>query len=259
VAPRDGTTIGEMTPGNVLQPMLGDKNARFKAASFSWIGSSASFQNDAYLLIARSESNIRTIADLQKPGPPVPFAGSGAGGTDTDIVLLAKVLFNCNIKLILGYPGTREIGLALRQGEVQGRSIGMSSLEVAYGDLLKAHKLNFLLQFGHDTRWDRLPDVPTAVELAKTPDDKQLVKLFEIPLKIARPFMAPPGTPPKQRAILEKAFMDTQADSEYLKAAADMKLDISPVSGAEMAALVANLEKTPPRLIERYKQILASN
>jgi tripartite-type tricarboxylate transporter receptor subunit TctC len=258
-APRDGTTIGEMTPGNVLEPMLGDQNAKFRAAGFSWLGTSASFKNDAYLLVVRSDSKIRDIEGLQKPGPPVLFGGSGAGGTDTDIVLLAKSLFRCNIKLIRGYQGTQEIGLAMRRGEVQGRSIGMSSLEVAYGDWLKTGKLNFLLQFGQDTRWRRLPGVPTAVEMAKTPDDKELVKLFEIPLKIARPFMAPPGMPEQQRAILENAFMATQTDKGYLAKAASMKLDISPVSGENIERLLVHLEKTPPKLIERYKQILSSN
>jgi tripartite-type tricarboxylate transporter receptor subunit TctC len=259
VAPRDGTTIGEMTPGNVLEPMLGDQNAKFRAAGFSWLGTSASFKNDAYLLVVRSDSKIRDIEDLQKPGPPVPFGASGQGGTDTDILLLAKSVFGCNIKLIRGYQGTQDIGVAMRRGEVQGRSIGMSSLEVAYGDWLKAGKLNFLLQFGQDTRWSRLPSVPTAIEMAKTPDDKDLVKLFEIPLKIARPFMAPPGIPERRRAILENAFMATQTDREYLEQAASMKLDISPVSGEDVERLLVRLEKTPPKLIARYKQISLSN
>ena len=212
-APRDGTTIGEMTPANVFQPLLGNSNAKFKAEQFTWLGTSSSFANDAYLLVVRSDSNVNSVADLRKPGKPLIFGGLAAGGTDTDIVLLARDVLKLNIKLIRGYSGSKAISLAMQSGEVQGRAIGMSSLEVAYADWLKQGKLNFLLQFVHEHRWARLPNVPTAREIATSPQDKALIELFELPFKFARPFIAPPKVPEPQATILKTAFMQTQKDS----------------------------------------------
>jgi tripartite-type tricarboxylate transporter receptor subunit TctC len=118
-------------------------------------------------------------------------------------------------------------------------------------------KLRFLVQFGHETRWPELPDVPTAYEIA-APEDRGLIGLAELPLRMARPFIAPPAIPPDRAAILKKAFMDTQADPAYLAEAHDLQIDISPLSGEDIQRLLQVLARSPPALVERYQDILAA-
>ena len=111
----------------------------------------------------------------------------------------------------------------MERGEIDGRAIGWAPLQVgAYGNYIREGKLRFLLQFGHETRWKGLPDVPTARELATTPDDKALLELAELPFLMARPFFGPPEVPAAQAAIMKKAFMETQKDPDYQREAAQL-------------------------------------
>jgi tripartite-type tricarboxylate transporter receptor subunit TctC len=212
-APRDGLTIGLMARANPLERVLGNPAAKFENERFTWLGTASSFLDDAYCLVVRAESPIRSVADAQKPGRPLVFGGVAAGGTDTDLLLVARSVLGLNLQLIRGYAGVPDINLAIRRGEVDGQAVGISALRNSMGDWLTAGKLRFLVQFGHDVRWVGLPDVPTAQELAAGPDGRGLIELAELPLKIARPFIAPPDLPPARAALLKQAFLENPGRS----------------------------------------------
>ncbi len=256
--PRDGLTIGAMARANPLERVLENPAAKFENDGFTWLGTAASFADDAYCLVIRADSAVKSIADAQRPGPPLVFGGVAAGGTDTDLLLVARNALGLNLKLVRGYAGVPDINLAMRRGEVDGQAVGISALRNSMADWLNAGKLRFLVQFGHETRWPGLPDVPTAYELARTPDERALIELAELPLKMARPFVAPPDLPPARAAILKEAFMATQRDPAYLAEAKDLQIDISPLSGDEIGQVLKRLARSPPALIQRYKDILAA-
>jgi len=255
--PRDGLTIGLMARANPLERILGNPAAKFENEAFTWLGTASSFQNDAYCLVIRADSPVRNIADAQTAPRPLVFGGVAAGGTDTDLLLVARKVFGLNVRLVRGYAGVPEINIAMRRGEVDGQAVGISALRNSFGDWLTEGKLRFLVQFGHDARWSGLPEVPTAYELA-APDDRGLIGLAELPLKMARPFIAPPAIPPERAAILKQAFMETQTDPAYLAEARDLQIDISPLSGEDIQRLLQVLARSPPALIERYQDILAA-
>lgn len=257
--PRDGLTFGMLARDNPLEPLFGHGNARFKSEDFTWIGTMSSYEDDAYCLVIRTESPVKSIADARKPGPPLVFGGLQFGETSADIILIAKALFGLNARLIVGYPGTPDVTLALQRGELDGRVIGFSSLQTTMQDWLKAGRLRFLVQFGRETRWRNLPDVPTARELVTSKEDLELLALAEAPFRIARPFVAPPALPADRAAILRKAFLDANRDPELLKEAAAMKIDISPLSGQDTHAIIVGLAHTPAAVIARYKAILAAH
>ena len=255
--PRDGLTIGLMMRANPLERILGNPAAKFENEAFTWLGTASSYQDDAYCLVIRADSPISSIADAQRTTRPLVFGGVAAGGTDTDLLLVARSIFGLNLKLIRGYAGVPDINIAMRRGEVDGQSSGISALRNSFKDWLAEGKLRFLVQFGHEMRWSELPDVPTAYELA-APQDRPLIGLAELPLRMARPFIAPPNIPPERAAILKKAFMDTQADPAYLAEAHDLQIDISPLSGDDVQRLLQVLASAPPALIERYQGTLAA-
>jgi tripartite-type tricarboxylate transporter receptor subunit TctC len=238
-APRDGLTIGLMARANPLERALDNPAAKFENESFTWLGTASSFADDAYCLVIRADSSVRSIADA-------------------DLLLVARDVFGLNLQLVRGYGGVPDINIAMRRGEVDGQAVGMSALRNSMADWLTAGKLRFLLQFGHDTRWQGLPDVPSAHELARTPADQALIALAELPLKMARPFIAPPDLPPARAAILKEAFMATQRDPAYRRDANELQVDISPLAGEEIAQILQRLARSPPDLIRRYKVILAA-
>lgn len=257
--PRDGLTIGMMVRDNPLEPVLGNPAAKFKPEGFTWLGTSSRYEDDAFCFVVRADTGITSIEDLQKPGRPTIFGSQAAGGSETDVVLIVREVFRLNLQLIRGYRSSTDVLLALRRGEIEGRAITTSTLQKSMADWLEAGKLRYLMQLGHETRWKGLPEVPTARELARTPEDKALLELAEIPFLMSRPFLAPPGIASAQAAILTRAFMLAHQDPDYLREAKEMQLDVSPLAGEEIAKLMTRIAQTPPDVIARYKVAVNSN
>jgi tripartite-type tricarboxylate transporter receptor subunit TctC len=80
-----------------------------------------------------------------------------------------------------------------------------------------------------------------------------------MPFLMSRPFVAPPGIPPAQAAILTQGFMQAHQDPDYLREAKEMQLDVSPMAGDEMQKLMTRMAETPPALIARYKAAVNTN
>ena len=79
-----------------------------------------------------------------------------------------------------------------------------------------------------------LAKVPLAASLAKTDEARLLLQAaVHDPNSITRPYSLPPGTPKDRVQILQKAFMDTMKDPEFLADAKKAQLDIDPVAPEE--------------------------
>jgi len=102
-----------------------------------------------------------------------------------------------------------------------------------------------------------LPKVPLAVSLAKTDEARTLLQAaVHDPNSITRPYSLPPGTPKDRVKILQKAFMDTMNDPEFLADAKKSQLDLDPVSPEEVEKTVARVFKLDPTLIAKLREIL---
>jgi tripartite-type tricarboxylate transporter receptor subunit TctC len=257
--PRDGLTIGMMVRDNPLEPLLGNSAAKFRPESFTWLGTSSRYDDDAFCFVVRADTAIASLEDLQKPGRATIFGSQAAGGSETDIVLIAREVFRLNVQLIRGYRSSTDVLLALRRGEIEGRAITTSTLQKSMADWLAQGKLRYLMQLGHQTRWKGLPDVPTARELARPGEDQALLELAEIPFLMSRPFLAPPEIPAAQASILTRAFMLAHQDADYLREAREMQLDVSPMAGEEIARLMVRIAQTPPAVVARYKAAVNSS
>jgi tripartite-type tricarboxylate transporter receptor subunit TctC len=142
-APRDGLTIGMMARDNPLQQLLGSAAAKFKAENFTWLGTSSRYEDDAFCLVIRADTPVESLADLQKPGRPIIFGGQAAGGSETDIVLIAREVFKLNLQFIRGYRSSTDTLLALRRGEIEGRAITASTLQKNMADWLEQGRLRY--------------------------------------------------------------------------------------------------------------------
>jgi len=255
----DGLTFALLSRSTPLQPLMGVEAARFKSEDFTWLGTASSYADNAYFLITMAGTPYKTAEDLKKKNTekPAQFGGLAAGGTDTDIVLLAKEVLKFNINLVRGYKASADIGIAMERGEIDGRSIGWAALQIgSYANYVKEGKLNYLVQFGRETRWPKMAHVPTARELAPTPEDRALIELVEFPLQITYPFVAPPNVPKDRAEILQKAFMQTFKDPDYLAEAEKLGFDVSPLDGQKVKSMLAKASQTPPAVVQRYKDLL---
>ena len=114
-------------------------------------------------------------------------------------------------------------------------------------------KIHAFLQMG--LRKDpRHSDVPLALDLAKSEQDREALELMTSPSLFARPFVAPPDIPKEWLEALRGAFMNTLKDPELLADAAKTRIPVDAVSGQEIADELTKIYAIPYAVAERVKE-----
>jgi tripartite-type tricarboxylate transporter receptor subunit TctC len=250
IAPKDGTAIGTFGRTVPVAPLLAASGAVFDGTKFTWLGS---ISRDTSLCITSSKSAVKTWDDfLSKPSI---FGGEGSGADPDVFTLLFKNVFGAKVKLVSGYPGTNDVSLALERGEIDGFcGLSWSTLKSIHPDWLQSKSINIIVQAGLHKE-PELPDVPSALDLAKTEEQRQLLKLIVASQEMARPFAAPPGLPADRKAALIAAFDDTMKDDNFLAEAKKEGLDVNPVSAKEVDSLMAEVYATPKAITDKAAKV----
>jgi tripartite-type tricarboxylate transporter receptor subunit TctC len=258
-APRDGTVIGTFARDMPLLGLMGHPNARFDPRALTWLGSSSSYRDDAYLMFARRDAPVKSIEDARRSdGPPLVLGGTGEGASGNDVSTVLRDALGLNLKIVVGYPDSNAIFLAVDRKEVDGRCVGLSSVQSSHPEWLQpASGMRVLVQFARGTRHPAFPNAPTARELAQTQAGRALIELAEIPYVLSRPFAAPPDVPADRASALQSAFLQAHRDPQFLDAAERLKIEISPIGGAEVVSAVMRMATAPPELINYMKRLLA--
>ena len=102
-----------------------------------------------------------------------------------------------------------------------------------------------------------LPDAPLIPDQAKTEEQKQSLDLALARLEFGRPFFMPPNVPPERVSAIRRAFEATMRDKEFLEEADKLKIEIDPLSGEQVAALIVQIDKTPAATVERVRDAIA--
>jgi tripartite-type tricarboxylate transporter receptor subunit TctC len=252
-APRDGTTIGAVQPGAILQPLLSEQTLAHDPSKFIMLGSANA---SAFLCVVRSDAPVKTFADVFEKEVIIGTSGEGASLRDFP-VMLVNVL-GAKLRLIGGYAGSREIIMAMERNEVQGMcGMDWSSLATQQKDWISSGFVRLLAQ--EDLRGH--PDmnrmgVPLTVTFAKTAEDRQVMEMVYSQNLFGRPYLVAPGIPPERVAALRAALAAALQDKMLLADAERIGLDIGPMGGEELQELVARLYAMPSRIIERAKQAL---
>ena len=243
-APKDGSVVGMVSRGMATEPLFGD--AKFDPTKFAWLGSITS---EVSVCATWHTSPIKSWSDISAKDFTLGGMGS-ASETDTFSMLLRN-MFGAKMKLVSGYPGGNDVNLAIERGEVDGRcGWSWSSIKSQKRAWLKEKKINVIVQMGMAKHPD-LPNVPSLIELAKTDEQRQMLRLIFTQLVLGRPFMAPPGIPEDRKIALRQAFDATMKDPEFLEEAAKLDLEISPVGAQAIDDLLAELYRTPKSVVEK--------
>jgi tripartite-type tricarboxylate transporter receptor subunit TctC len=251
-APKDGLTIALVQRGMLLARLINPGAVRFDLDKLNWIGSLSS---EVGLAFAWYTSAHKTAEDLFERELIV----GGHTGVDPELTpRLYNAVLGTKFKIVTGYNGTTDIGLAIERGEVEG--IGdwsWSSLKKQKPDWIRDKKITLLMQSALQND-PELPDVPNALTFAKTESDRKVIELFLTQKKIARPLIAPPGVPPERLAMLRNAVAALASDREFLADAERSGLEAEPVAGAAVDQIVALIAATPPDVADRYAKAFAA-
>jgi tripartite-type tricarboxylate transporter receptor subunit TctC len=261
-APKDGTTFGVIGRDIPLIGLIGSNaSVQFDPRKFTWLGSSSSFADDAYVLIVRPGAPVQSIEAARRAGaPPLVLGGTGEGATDSDVPKILRDALGLNIKQVLGYPDSPSIFLAVERGEVDGRTFDLSSVKASKPAwLMPASGYRVLVQFARVTRHPDLPQIPTARELAPNDAARELIVFAEAPLlTMARPFAAPPGVAAERAAALQSAFLAAHRDGGFLAEAAKLGIDISPVGADDLARGIEQLGRSSPATFDYMKKLMTA-
>jgi tripartite-type tricarboxylate transporter receptor subunit TctC len=253
VAKPDGLTIGHFNGAQILGQPLDQPGIEFDARKFEYIG--AAVKTDVACSLSRA-SGIGSIDQWRAAKTPVKLGGSGPGATPDNAARILKAALGLPIQVVSGYKGTSAIRLAVESGEIDGACWSWESMRVTWREALKAGEVVPVLQIVAKPFPD-IPNVPLAISLASSEEARQLIRIgVHNASALARPFALPPGTPEDRVATLRRAFMDTLKDPAFLAEAEKAKLAIEPVTGQEMAQLIAEEFTLNPALIAKLKKVL---
>jgi len=252
VAPKDGTAIGAIFSGAIVQPLFGDP-VQHDPSKFIYVGNA---NIEVFLCLARTDAPVKSFKEaLEKE---LIIGASNEGGSTRDFAAMLNNILGAKLRIVTGYPGSNEIVLAIERNEVQGAcGVGWSSVAQQRARLLDSGLARVIAQLASRGHRDMNEmGVPVAIDFAKTDEDRRVMDLIYSQLMFGRPFVLPPGVPAERVAALRKAFMDTFRDREVIAEAARMKLDIDALSGDEVQAEVAKAFATPTSIVERAKQAM---
>ncbi len=245
VAPKDGTVIGTFGRGIAMEPLLSGQGTQFDAREFSWLGS---LNNEVSLCVAWHESSVKTMQDLQTQELIV--GGTGSGSDTVIFPVVIKNLLGANIRLISGYPGGNDVLLAMERGEVDGRcGWSYSSLSSTRGDWREQGRVTILSQLALAKHPD-LTEFPLITEFADDDNELAAMEIIFSRQVMGRPYLAPPGIPADRLDALRRALDAVAVDPEFLRDAEQLQVEINPVTGEDVDALLERIYGASDAAIE---------
>jgi tripartite-type tricarboxylate transporter receptor subunit TctC len=248
-AAKDGTVIVSYNSGLITQSMTLPEKVKVNLANYAYVGS---ITEDIRMCYMWGATGVKTFAEMQKR-PKVVFGETGRGSSAYVNERILKEIFGVHLQQVLGYPGSADKRLAIERGELDGDCGAYSSLSE---DWLKNKKVNILIRFNQHVAPGMSDKIPYAVDLAKDPDTKKLLKLFAATGEVGRPYIMSRDAPKDRVDVLRAAFSATVKDPEFLADAKKQTLVvIQPMNGEQAQKAVAEIYDAPPKVVAAAKEV----
>ena len=254
VAPKDGTVMSTFVHTVAFEPIFGNAKAQYDPAKLSWI---ANIEDSAGTCGVAKASGIASFDELLTK--EAIFGATGATGPLGTFAQAVRNLLGAKLKVVYGYKGSAEVKLAMNRGEVQGIcGLPISTIKSFWGEEYRAGEFRPIIQLSGKPHPD-LKGIPHVDRYAKTDEDRQVFDLIFGAQAIGRVYASPPGQPPARTKALRDAMMATLKDEKFLADAAKAKIDVDPMSGEEVAALIARYSASSPAVVARAKAAFSRN
>jgi tripartite-type tricarboxylate transporter receptor subunit TctC len=253
VAPRDGTVLALLAATAPLEEALGASGVQYKSAQFNWIGRMSSAANAT---IVMATAPVKSIEDAFHH--EAVLAGTGRSGTPTLYPSVLNKVLGVKFKVIPGYEGSVAAYLAMERGEVDGHSTSWDNIKSSRGDWVRSKKVNVIVQYGIQRHPD-LPDVPTSIELGRTEDERQVLRVVANATEVGKTVLTTPGVPADRVDALRRAFDATVTDPDYIADMSKLQLEVIPLKGEEIQKLAEEVGTVSPAILQKVKAIYPVN
>lgn len=255
VEPKDGTVIASINEYLPLQQAIGAPGIEFDAARMQWLGAGNKTFN---VCVARLDSGVSTFQDTLA-GKELVLGTTGRGSNVHDVPAVLSAVFGAKFKLVPGYDGVVTIRRAVQANEVSGYCQTFDTLTTVMKPFMEGEGriLRVLIAMGSELPdHPYLKDVPAAEKLARSEEDRALLRAVNAPALITRPLMVAPEVPRDRVEALRQAVARAFADPEVQAELKQAGVDGIPSTGEEVAQVVRGILSTPPAVLTRLKDIL---
>jgi tripartite-type tricarboxylate transporter receptor subunit TctC len=245
VAPKDGTALGIVAQSVAEEQLLGVAGVSYDVAKLGWIGRIAANVEVTYVWHAAA---VKTLDDLRSTEATL----AGTGPSSSIYPRLMNTIAGMKWKVIAGYNTTSAAHLAMQRREVDGATSSLNTLKTTQRDWLDNGLIRILVQLA-PRRSTELANVPAVVELATAPEDRDVLAFYANSGTVGRAVIAPPGMPAERIAMLRSAFDATMKDAEFRAEIEATKLELEPMTGAELQALVEASTRVSSAVLTRAR------
>lgn len=251
-AKADGLTIGAWAAPLVLQHVLGNEAVKFDGRKFGYLGVPSPYDT---VCTFNKESGIAKLEDWFAAKRPIKISSIGPGTSTSDIPKLLKAGLNLPLEVLDGYKGGADARIAVESGEVDGYCGSWQTVETVWRGAYESGKIRAVLQATLKSH-PKYKEVPLAINYAKTEEAKHLIKVADSAHGAQFPYSVPPATPKDRLAMLQKAFVETLNDREFLAEAQKSRLDIEVIDGPTITKTLSSLYDLQPSVVAKLKEIL---
>lgn len=248
-APQDGTYLGSVSQ-QLAANAATDEKSQIDVTRFHYIGR---FTSNIDVGVALPQTGIKSFADARSREVVV---GAEKGSMSLIYAQALNTYGGGKLKIVKGYNGAADIGLAAERGEVD--IIGSFSLPAVlaeHPDWVHAGKAVILYQNALK-RFPELPQVPTLSELMLTEEGRTVAHTVAGTAEIGRSILTTPGVPKERLAALRTAFQEMLKDPDFIAACAQRHLMLDPAKGEDMDAINQETMSLPKPIVEALRTLL---
>jgi len=251
IAPKDGTVMAIFTQNVPLEPLFGNKRAKFDTAKMVWVGN---MEKSVAVCGVSKAAGVKSFADLQNK--ETVFGATGATGPLMKSALAVKNLLGAKIRIISGYKGSASVKNAMQRGEVMGIcGLPWSTVKSFWRQEVQSGDFFPILQLSGE-RSAELGGIAHVDDFIKNDEQRKLFNIIFGVQALGRAYVLPPDVPKARIGALRKAFMATMADAQFLADAKKTDIDIQPSPGEVVDKMWAEFTSTPQSIIARVKQVV---
>jgi tripartite-type tricarboxylate transporter receptor subunit TctC len=250
----DGLTIGHFSGSMIFKHVLGDQGVMFDGKKFGWLGTPAP---ERHACVLTEKSGIKTMEEWSASKRPVKIGSLGPGNATSALPQLLRAVVGLPINIVEGFKGTADMRLAAEAGEIDGACWGWDSIKVTWAKAVESGFVRPLIQTTLEPHPD-LPNVPVAIQQAKTKEGQDLLRFgFQAYGPSAIAYSVPPGLPKDRLLLLQKGFMASMKDPDFLAETKKANLVVNPIDGPTITKIVADLYAVEPKLLSQFREITA--
>jgi len=253
VAPKDGSVAVAITQNLPVHQATGAQGVKFDVREFNWIGNTTDTPN---VINSWHTTGIRTIQDVMQRELVVGATGIASGSYLYPHAL--NQLAGTKFKIVTGYASLGAVDIAMERGEVQGK-VGSTWKSLNSGPSahwVKDGIVSVIVQLGVKKSPDIPADVPLALDLATSPEDRQVLEVLCAPSATGYPSFMGPGVPRERVAAVRTAYAAAMMDPEFIDAVIKGGLDIDPIGADELTEVVRGIYALPEAAVARARELL---